>query len=74
MVLLSQFPIDASVSRTFQHFLYKDMPTALLPKDPETGLPWYSQDDLKVGAFVQPDLLDFVSAASQCGYSQFTTS
>jgi hypothetical protein len=48
MVLLSQFPIDAAASRTFQLFLAKDMPGALLPKDPQTGLPWYSQEDLKV--------------------------
>lgn len=48
MVLLSQFPIDAAAARTFQRFLYKDMPTALLPKDPETGLPWYSTEDLEV--------------------------
>lgn len=48
MVLLSQFPIDAAAARTFQHFLYKDMPGALLPTDPHTGQPWYSPDDLKV--------------------------
>lgn len=49
MVLLSQFSIDAEAARTFQHFLYKDMPGALLPIDPQTGQPWYSPDDLQVG-------------------------
>lgn len=28
MVLLSKFPLDASTARTFQHFLWKDMPGA----------------------------------------------
>jgi hypothetical protein len=48
MVLLSQFPIDARASRTLQQFLYKDMPGAVLPTDPTTGQPWYSQEDLQV--------------------------
>lgn len=48
MVLLSTFPIDAAAARTFQHFLYKDMPGALLPTDPQTVQPWYSPDDLQV--------------------------
>lgn len=48
MVLLSTFPIDAAAARTFQHFLHKDMPGALLPTDPQTGRPWYSPDDLQV--------------------------
>ena len=48
MVLMSRFPIDATAARTLQHFLYKDMPGALLPTDPHTGNPWYSDDDLKV--------------------------
>lgn len=48
MVLLSHFPIDADAARTFQHFLWKDMPGALLPTDPVTQQPWYSQEDLQV--------------------------
>jgi len=48
MVLLSQFPVQDSAARTFQHFLYKDRPGALLPTDPKTGQPWYSTDDLQV--------------------------
>jgi len=35
MVLLSQYPLDKSAARTFQTFLWKDMPGALLPAD------WY---------------------------------
>lgn len=38
MLVLSGFPIDRNKARTFQHFLWKDMPQALLPKD------WYSDD------------------------------
>ena len=36
--------------RTFQHFLWKDMPGALLPDDPATPAPadWYSPDELDV--------------------------
>lgn len=48
MVLLSQFPIDTSAARTFQHFLWQDMPGALLPIDPHTQQSWYSEADLRV--------------------------
>lgn len=47
MVLLSRFPINEAKSRTFQHFLWKDMPQACLPKQ-QAGEPWYDQDDLAV--------------------------
>ncbi|MFQ3197067.1 MAG: endonuclease/exonuclease/phosphatase family metal-dependent hydrolase [Paraglaciecola sp.] len=45
MVLLSRYPIDKSRVRTFQHFLWQDMPNALLGtvKDPQ-GLDWYSNE------------------------------
>lgn len=33
MVVLSKFPIDTSGVRTFQNFLWKDMPDSLLPRD-----------------------------------------
>ncbi|WP_377324274.1 endonuclease/exonuclease/phosphatase family protein [Pimelobacter simplex] len=36
MVVYSRFPIDTAHVRTFQHFLWKDMPGSLLPGD------WYS--------------------------------
>ncbi|MFC9919716.1 endonuclease/exonuclease/phosphatase family protein [Agromyces binzhouensis] len=50
MALLSKFPIDDEAVRTFQHFLWKDMPGALLPDDPETATPadWYSPEELDV--------------------------
>ena len=50
MVLLSRHPIDHKASRTFQKFLWKDMPGALLPDDPDTAAPadWYSKDELNV--------------------------
>lgn len=34
MVILSKYPIDEDAVRTFQNFLWKDMPGALLPPDP----------------------------------------
>lgn len=42
MVVLSRYPIDQSHVRTFQKFLWKDMPGALLPIDPASGQPYYS--------------------------------
>jgi 3-phytase len=48
MVLLSKYPIDRNRARTFQKFLWRDMPNALLPDDPATGTPadWYSPQEL----------------------------
>lgn len=45
MVVLSQFPIKQDLIRTFQHFLWKDMPGSLLTdiKDAE-GNEWYSKE------------------------------
>lgn len=48
MVLLSRYPIDSDNARTFQKFLWKDMPNAKLPVDPATGQPWYSEAALDV--------------------------
>lgn len=50
MVIYSKYPIDTAAIRTFQHFLWKDMPGALLPDDPATGTPggWYSPEELGV--------------------------
>jgi len=50
MVVYSRYPIDYESIRTFQLFLWKDMPGALLPDDPNTPAPadWYSPDELDV--------------------------
>ena len=50
MLVLSQHPIDTAGVRTFQHFLWKDMPGAMLPDDPATPAPadWYSPEELDV--------------------------
>ena len=45
MVVYSMYPIVGA--RTFQNFLWKDMPGALLPVDPVSG-PWYSDEELEV--------------------------
>lgn len=48
MLVLSRYPIVSA--RTFQNFLWKDMPGALLPDDPVTLGPadWYSAAELAV--------------------------
>jgi hypothetical protein len=50
MVVYSRFPIETDEIRTFQHFLWKDMPGARLPDDPATAAPadWYSPAELAV--------------------------
>jgi endonuclease I len=49
-VVLSKFPIDTPNIRTFQKFLWKDMPGADLPDNPANGTPndWYSTAELNV--------------------------
>ena len=50
MVLYSKYPIVVEDIRTFQKFLWKDMPNALLPDDsgtPEAG-DYYSTEELEV--------------------------
>jgi hypothetical protein len=50
MAVFSRFPIDVESVRTFQMFLWKDMPGALLPDDPSTPAPadWYSPAELEI--------------------------
>jgi 3-phytase len=50
MVVYSKLPIDTNAVRTFQRFLWKDMPGALLPDDtatPEAG-DFYSPEELAI--------------------------
>ncbi|WP_094678099.1 phytase [Hydrocoleum sp. CS-953] len=50
MVLYSKYPIVEEEVRTFQNFLWQDMPGALLPDNLETPQPndWYSAEELEV--------------------------
>ena len=50
MAVFSMYPIQYDDVRTFQMFLWKDMPGALLPDDPATPAPadWYSAAELEV--------------------------
>ena len=50
MAVLSRYPIDFNKVRTFQKFLWKDMPGAMLPDNPATPAPadWYSPAELDV--------------------------
>ena len=47
MAVYSMYPIDSQNLRTFQLFLWKDMPGALLPRWPD-GTDWYSPEELEV--------------------------
>jgi hypothetical protein len=42
MVVLSHYPIQSDSVRTFQKFLWADMPNALWPIDPATKKPYYN--------------------------------
>jgi hypothetical protein len=48
LAVYSRYPIDLNAARTFQTFLWKDMPGALLPDDPATAQPadFYSSAEL----------------------------
>jgi endonuclease/exonuclease/phosphatase family metal-dependent hydrolase len=48
MLVLSRFPIDRSRVRTFQKFLWRDMPNAMLPTDPKSGKGFFDDQDLAV--------------------------
>jgi hypothetical protein len=50
LTVYSKYPIDLDQVRTFQTFLWKDMPGALLPDDPATPEPadFYSPAELEV--------------------------
>jgi hypothetical protein len=50
MAVYSRYPILRHRVRTFQRFLWRDMPGALLPDDPATPAPadWYSSEELAV--------------------------
>ncbi|MCZ2722723.1 endonuclease/exonuclease/phosphatase family protein [Marinomonas sp. 15G1-11] len=47
MAVLSRFPIDLKLSRTFQQFLWKDLPNAKLPKHAD-GSDWFDLEDLAI--------------------------
>ena len=41
MLVLSRYPIDAMAVRSFQHFLWKDLPVPRRPLVPDTGKPFH---------------------------------
>jgi hypothetical protein len=47
MAVYSMYPIDFDNIRTFQNFLWKDMPDALLPTNPD-GTAFYSPEQLEI--------------------------
>jgi hypothetical protein len=48
MVVYSKFPINHRKARTFQHFLWKDMPGARLPSATPGQQDWYAAEELNV--------------------------
>jgi endonuclease/exonuclease/phosphatase family metal-dependent hydrolase len=48
MAIYSKLPIESTSVRTFQKFLWKNMPRARLPNDPALGKPYYSPSVLKI--------------------------
>ncbi len=60
MAVYSKYPIDYDRIRTFQKFLWKDMPGALLPADPVD-----SDGDGDTGSFYTPAELDVVRLSSK---------
>ncbi len=46
MVVLSRYPINTPEIRTFQQFLWKDMPAHLMPVD-ENGESWYRDNEVE---------------------------
>ena len=53
MAIFSRHPIERGAIRTFQRFLWKDMPGALLPDRASTPQPrdWYSPEELRIFRF-----------------------
>ncbi len=48
MAVLSKYPVLEQQARTFQKFLWKDMPDALVPINPETNQPYYHAPVMEV--------------------------
>lgn len=48
MLVLSRYPIVEEDVRTFQKFLWKDMPGNLMPTDPATGDDWFDADETNI--------------------------
>jgi len=46
LLVSDRFKIIENRVRTFRKFPWRDMPNALLPLDPQTGKPWYSEEEI----------------------------
>ncbi|WP_157954346.1 endonuclease/exonuclease/phosphatase family protein [Saccharospirillum mangrovi] len=64
MAVLSRWPIDENASRTFQHFLWRDLPDGNLPRSPD-GSFFYNNDDLDVLRLSSKSHWDLVINAPQ---------
>ena len=69
MALLSQYPIERDRVRTFQHFLWQNMPGALLPRTPGDDTPYYSPADLAVLRLSSKSFWDVPVSISKAGHA-----
>ncbi len=58
MLVLSKFPIDKEHVRTYQNFLWRNMPGAMVPKDPKTGQPFFNDEDMAVQCLSSKSMWD----------------
>ena len=61
--ILSNVPLQKENMRTFQNFLWKDMPGALWPKNPKDDTFYYSEEAMEVSVFLQKIMLIYLLAS-----------
>ena len=59
--ILSKYPLDQASIRTFQKFLWKDMPDANLPFQPKNQKPYYSQEVIDIFRLSSKNHIDLVA-------------
>jgi 3-phytase len=64
MLLLSKYPIDTANVRTFQNFLWKDMPGNLLTNDPSVDNPATSVNE-NLNGFYSPEEINVLRLSSK---------
>jgi 3-phytase/alkaline phosphatase D len=73
MLVLSRFPIDRQGVRTFQNFLWRDMPGSMLPTAPNTGQPFFDDEDLAVQRLSSKSFWDVpINVPARDGATAFT--
>ncbi len=70
MLVLSRYPIAKDQVRSFQKFLWRDMPGAMLPTDPQSSQPFYDEGDLAVQRLSSKSFWDVPIAVPARGSSK----